>query len=294
MTATLYIQEHSDRLILWAVVLSILLHGALLMPWVEKLADSLDFKFDVAPETVTPALEFTLVSPPENPTPTDQRSNFFSTVSSQARDVVESDDPTNIPRGEGVIPIIDTPSPESGADGGGGSEVPPLIRDVGDLSDALERARESIVQQQSSQREASLPEQNPDYRYEGSARASIGGISLNTTAWDFAPYLLDLKHRIKYHWHPPLAFTALGAIHGYTWVRFRIYPDGRMERMEVVEEEGHKSLHKSSQNAIKGAVPLRKLPADFPEEYLEITFGFYYLLPGDEQRYFKDRQRRSR
>jgi hypothetical protein len=65
---------------------------------------------------------------------------------------------------------------------------------------------------------------NPD-----SARASIGGIQLSTTEWDFAPYLLDLKRRIKQKWIPPIAFTALGAIHGYTWVRFRIYPDGRME-----------------------------------------------------------------
>jgi hypothetical protein len=30
------------------------------------------------------------------------------------------------------------------------------------------------------------------------------------------------------------------------------------------------------------------LPKDFPEKYLEIEFGFYYLLPGDEDRYFKD------
>ena len=85
-----------------------------------------------------------------------------------------------------------------------------------------------------------------------------------------------------------MAFTALGAVHGYTWVRFRIYPDGHMEDMEVVETEGHDSLHRSSANAVKGAAPFRPLPAGFPEEYLEITFGFYYLLPGDEERWFKD------
>ena len=100
-----------------------------------------------------------------------------------------------------------------GAEGGGTSDVPPMPEEVGDLSDALARAREQqrekIFEQESPQRSPSLPEQNPDYRHDGSARASIGGISLNTTAWDFAPYLLDLKHRIKQHWIPPLAFTAL-------------------------------------------------------------------------------------
>src|SRR4030095_659505 len=83
----------------------------------------------------------------------------------------------------------------------------------------------------------------------GSARASIGGISLSTTEWDFAPYLLDLKRRIKQKCIPPIAFTALGAVHGYTWVKFRIFPDGHMEGAEVVETEGHDSLHRSSLNA---------------------------------------------
>jgi outer membrane biosynthesis protein TonB len=99
--------------------------------------------------------------------------------------------------------------------------------------------------------------------------------------------LLDLRHRIKQHWLPPMAFTALGAIHGYTKINFRIYPDGRMEALSVVEELGHESLHRASANAIKGAAPFRPLPDDFPEEYLDITFGFYYLLPGDEKEFFK-------
>ena len=136
----------------------------------------------------------------------------------------------------------------------------------------------------------SSPEQTPDYKNEGSALADLGGISINTTAWDFAPYMLDLKHRVKQHWIPPLAFTALGAIHGYSVVVFRIYPDGRIQALDVIEEEGHRSLHRSSVNAIKGAAPFRPLPEDFPEDYLEVKFGFYYLLPGDAERYFNRSQ----
>ena len=37
----------------------------------------------------------------------------------------------------------------------------------------------------------------------------------------------------------------------------------------------------SSDDELSGA-----LPGDFPEPYLEVTFGFYYLLPGDEERFF--------
>ena len=75
-------------------------------------------------------------------------------------------------------------------------------------------------------------------------------------------------------------------------VVFRIYPDGRTEAMEVIETEGHKSLHRASANAIKGAAPFRPLPDHFPEPFLEVRFGFYYLLPGDAERFF-NRQRQE-
>ena len=45
-------------------------------------------------------------------------------------------------------------------------------------------------------------------------------------------------------------------------------------------------MHRASENAIKGAAPFRPLPDNFPEDYLDITFGFYYLLPGDREEFF--------
>jgi hypothetical protein len=282
MTATIRIHPGHDRTIAWAMAASLVVHVVLFVPGIQEVFKPLDL--DIKEEPVSVPIEFTLVSPPENPTPSDELSRYLSTVSSRAQDVVDTEDETDLPHGEGRIPIPDTPSKADGADGGGQSDLPPLPEETTDLGDAFKRSK--FLSAQSPSRAPSLPDANPDFHNEGSARASIDGISLNTTAWDFAPYLLDLKHRVKQHWIPPLAFTALGAIHGYTWVRFRIYPDGHMEDMTVVETEGHDSLHKSSQNAVRGAAPFRPLPADFPEPYLEITFGFYYLLPGDEERFF--------
>lgn len=282
MNGAIRINEQHDRTILWAVVVSLVLHSVLFIPGLKDIFKPLDI--ELKDEPVAVPLEFTLVSPPDNPTPTDKVSKYLSSVSSAASDVVKTDKTTDEPHGEGVVPIPDTPGQKGGSEGGGSSALPPLPEETTDLGDAFQRSKFS--DQSSPNREPSLPEENPDFRNEGSARASIGGISLNTTAWDFAPYLLDLKHRIKQHWIPPLAFTALGAIHGYTWVRFRIYPDGHMEDLAVVEQEGHDSLHRASANAVRGAAPFRQLPKDFPEPYLEITFGFYYLLPGDEERFF--------
>jgi outer membrane biosynthesis protein TonB len=271
---------------LWGIVASILLHGAFFIPGIKDIFEELDF--ELPNEIPVVPLEFTLVSPPENPTPSDNVSQYLSTVSSAASDVVDTEDKTELPHGEGEIPIPDTPSRQEGVEGGGKSDVPPLPEETKDLGDVLKKAK--FIEQQSPQRNQTMPEQVPDFRNEGSAMASLGGISINTTAWDFAPYLLDLKHRVKQHWIPPLAFTALGAIHGYTIVVFRIHPDGRMELLDVADQEGHKSLHRASVNAIKGAAPFRPLPKSFPEDYLEVRFGFYYLLPGDAERYFPKTQ----
>jgi hypothetical protein len=273
-----------DRTIVWGLVVSVLIHAVLLIPQVKDLLMN-NLELDLPDEVYIEPLEFELVSPPSRPIPTDQTSRYLSTVSSAASDVVDTNEKSDLPHGEGIVPIPDTPSQQEGAEGGGESELPPLPEEVTDLGEAFKRSK--FLSEISPRRDLSLPDRNPDFKNEASARASIGGITINTTAWDFAPYLLDLKHRIKQHWIPPLAFTALGSIHGYTWVRFRIYPNGRMENLEVIETEGHDSLHRSSANAVRGAAPFRPLPEDFPEDYLDITFGFYYLLPGDEDRFFR-------
>jgi hypothetical protein len=282
-----------DRTIYWCLVISALLHAIVLTPYIRKILPD-DF-FAVEPDTemeietvITEPLEFVLVSPPENATPSNNLSRYLSTVSSKASDQFEGGKDSDLPHSEGVIPIPDNPSRTGGADGGGKSELPPLPEEDADLGEAFKRSR--FLAQSSPSRMPSLPDENPEFRNMGSSRASVGGISINTTAWDFAPYLLDLKYRIKQHWIPPLAFTALGAIHGYTKINFRIYPDGSLHAMTVIETNGHDSLHRSSANAIKGAVPFRPLPEDFPEEYLDVIFGFYYLLPGDEDEFFKEQK----
>lgn len=284
MTGTRQAHVPRERTMLWwGIAVSILLHSLLFIPGIQNLFE--DWDIEIPNEPVVIPMEFTLVSPPEKPIPSDNVSRYLSTVSSAASDVVEAEEQTDVPHGEGEVPIPDTPSSREGAEGGGPGDVPPLPEETTDLGEAFKKSK--FIQQQSPQREQSLPEQVPDFKNEGSAMASLGGISINTTAWDFAPYLLDLKHRVKQHWIPPLAFTALGAIHGYTVVVFRIYPDGRMTGLQVQEEEGHGSLHRASLNAIKGAAPFRALPENFPEDYLEVRFGFYYLLPGDAERYFR-------
>ena len=106
----------------------------------------------------------------------------------------------------------------------------------------------------------------------------LGSFAINTYAWNYAPYLLWLKKRIEQNIYPPPAFTYLGMISGQTQLRFRIYPDGRLEGLRVLQSAGHKSLMETSTRAVELSVPLRPLPADFPEPYLEVTALFEYLV----------------
>jgi outer membrane biosynthesis protein TonB len=110
-----------------------------------------------------------------------------------------------------------------------------------------------------------------------------GGLSFNTYNWDFAPYLLALKNRIRRNIFPPAAFTHLGLISGETLLRFKIYPNGQLRDLEILGYEGHESLMRTSSNAVEASAPFPELPPDFPEPYLEVTGKFMYLIHRQKQ-----------
>ena len=105
-----------------------------------------------------------------------------------------------------------------------------------------------------------------------------GGLQLSTYDWNFAPYLKYLKQRIQSNIFPPAAFTRLGIIDGESKVRFRIYPDGRLEEFAVLDSRGSELLLKTSVQAVELSAPFKPLPSDFPEPFLEITGIFSYVL----------------
>lgn len=105
-----------------------------------------------------------------------------------------------------------------------------------------------------------------------------GGLSFNTYDWDFAPYLIMLKHRIQRNIFPPPAFSQLGIIDGETILRFKIYPNGQMKDLAILNYNGHESLMVTSRNAVESSAPFPGLPKDFPEPYLEVTGKFIYFV----------------
>ena len=117
-----------------------------------------------------------------------------------------------------------------------------------------------------------------DYNQRLAAAEALGGVALNTYAWDFAYYILDMKKRLRENTFPPVAFSRFGMISGETVLTFRVWPDGSASDVTVIGYEGHKTLMETSVDAVNSASPFQPLPDDFPEEYLELRWTFIYFV----------------
>ena len=109
----------------------------------------------------------------------------------------------------------------------------------------------------------------------GAGVAIDGDFSLNTYEWDYAPWMKRFENQLHRVWMAPYAYR-VGIISGKTVIRLVVAKDGRPLSMEVLETEGHESLHEASIAALKAFAPYAPLPAHFPEETLVITLGLHY------------------
>jgi len=135
---------------------------------------------------------------------------------------------------------------------------------------------ESSPSSQSGQRSQNL--QRPLYDNRKFNADELGGLSFNTYNWDFAPYMLEMKRKVERNVFPPPAFTYMGLISGETLLRFRVLPNGEVKELTVLKYVGHESLKETSVQAISISSPFKPLPADFPEDYLEVTASFHYYI----------------
>lgn len=102
-----------------------------------------------------------------------------------------------------------------------------------------------------------------------------GDYSLNTYEWEYAPWMTRFQNELYRHWMAPYAYR-LGVISGLTVIKLVIRKNGRVLSMEVMETDGHESLHDASEAALKAFAPYWPLPENFPEENLVITLALHY------------------
>lgn len=105
------------------------------------------------------------------------------------------------------------------------------------------------------------------------------GVSLNTTAWDYAPWLQRFARQLVGRWFaPPAYYMRILKDGGWATIEVEISRSGKLVRMELLEEQGHASLILAAQSALRSMAPIEPLPADFPEETLILRVRMIYPM----------------
>jgi outer membrane biosynthesis protein TonB len=243
--------------------------------------------------------------PPDRADEAPERADFLSNVDSRARDDAPGGADEGLPAmdGESESPHVEMNQsaeglpepaevPDEPADGvtepesePADIEIPPAQTPSSTFLSRQSRARVSDPARQFRREmfgeKAERPEageqdfsQKAMSNQDGNVSLS-GDISLNTVAWDYAPWLQRFRRDLQKRWYAPYGYY-LGAIHGWTIVELEIAPNGDLLRMDVLEEEGHESLKNSSVGALRGAMPYQPLPSHFPKDSLILRIKMIY------------------
>jgi hypothetical protein len=110
----------------------------------------------------------------------------------------------------------------------------------------------------------------------GSADLS-GDVSLNTTAWDYAPWLQRFGRKLMHRWVPPMAYS-IGLLKEGGWGMFEmeISRSGELLRLTPLDANGHPSLAQAAEGALRNMPPIERLPANFPEPTLILRIRMIY------------------
>jgi hypothetical protein len=108
--------------------------------------------------------------------------------------------------------------------------------------------------------------------------ARVGDFSLNTWEWNYAPWMQAFGNTLMRNWVVPEG-RRLGLIWGKTVMRVVVERDGRVTLAEVLETDGHESLHNASRAALLSSSPFAPLPSHFPLPHLEIRLTMSYPEP---------------
>jgi hypothetical protein len=114
--------------------------------------------------------------------------------------------------------------------------------------------------------------ENPD----GSASLT-GDVSLNTTQWEYAPWLQRFGRRLMETWFAPTAYqVGLLKDGGWAVVEAEIAPSGQLLRLDLLEQQGHPTLITAAMSAVREIAPMERLPAGFPEKTLILRIRMVY------------------
>jgi hypothetical protein len=277
--------DRNSRLIPW-VLLSLALHAvAILVLW-HLRGTPVPRRPEVMQVLMTPPNEaphFFSELPKDRADKAPEKADFLSNVTSRARDRVPGGN-SNAPRmqGQGDAPMVklDRGAPHSAAASQPQASDPVGMRAAQSQASPQKQNGTSLLQlpddalrgaaggSDTDQPEMSHPEGNA---------ALLGDLSLNTTAWDYAPWLQRFCMQLRERWFPPPAYS-LGILKegGWALIEVEISQSGKMLRLDLLDQEGHPSLSRAAQGALRAMAPIEPLPSGFPEPTLILRIRMIY------------------
>jgi outer membrane biosynthesis protein TonB len=287
----MYIQElifdRDKRIYLIAVLISLLLHiviylmvnfNFLLIDWGRDTTIHKEPVTVIFPENKPKMIVENINENNERPNDTD----LLSDRNSRARNPDIRENISNQPASNGNSPL------ENLTKMGQSGEYLPLFSTKKFSRDALSIDRNKINRHDLStaqnEQELSLAKEsrefeettNTNLRQQKFSADQLGGLTLSTYAWEWAPYINAMKRKLHQVWYAPPAYSQLGLIKGQTTIQYVISRDGNLVKYDVLDHQGHESLLRSSINAIESLFPFKPLPSNFPDETLTIRAILIY------------------
>ena len=273
--------DEEKRIYFWTILFSLLIHAVFLLIFTQDM-----LIIDLSPEEKDLPEEVTVVFPENKPKSIVENinenneipevSDLLSDFNSIARSKQLLENIRNQPMSEGNIPFPNLTRPYLQ------NNFKTQFQTKKFTKEALigKQASNDMIRNQKDQNQKSMQANqsttNNIYSQKQFSADQLGDITLSTYAWEWAPYINDLKRKLYTVWFTPAAYHRLGLIHGYTVIEFSISRDGKLNGYKVHEHNGHESLQISSVNAINASFPFKPLPANFPEENLIITAKLIY------------------
>lgn len=256
------------------LIVSLVVHILLVLIWTgtESYLERRDREVEIEPEEedrfvfqVIETPDYVREEEPDAPT------NLVSDRSTRAADESPLTEETlDIPYSPGEFMFKTYEEPESSPADAGGKETPE--DEMGDL------AAVDLMGEGDQDRHYQIPARSRDFRNLKASLDRKGGVSFNTYEWDFAPYMLAMKRRVEKNLHPPYAFTHMGMVSGTNILHFTVLRDGTVRGLTILGSDAHFCLDRTSVRAIELSLPFMPLPDDFPEDVLEVTAQFSYVI----------------
>jgi outer membrane biosynthesis protein TonB len=276
----------------WLVplVLSLAFHaGAILFLLPKLLAAPVTFHrpeaIQVRIATPNETQHFFSELPPDRADVAPKKPDALSNVTSRARDRVPGGD-TDLPRmqGKGDAPLVKLAPNKSSSRAPAASPLQstePAGDRAADSRPALQKPGGPLVRVPTEEAlrgsAGNSAIDQPEMAHPEGNAATLGDVSLNTIAWDYAPWLQRFGSQVMERWYPPPAYS-LGILKegGWALIEVEISRSGKLLRLDLLDQQGHPSLTRAAESALRSVAPIEPLPADFPEPTLILRIRMIY------------------